>query len=120
MQNELRQVSKILVVEPLNFRKEELSRLSNSIPEDRASEKLESTEVDQEIERQELQRLAEFRKEDLSKRSNGIADDRQSVKLLRYETTINREIDRTLNQLERAQRMRLGQPVAPRIELELK
>jgi len=40
-------------------------------------------------------------------------------RLLRYEVHLSREIDRTLNQLERLQRMRLGQPVAPAVKVEL-
>lgn len=39
--------------------------------------------------------------------------------LLRYESTLNRGIDRALAQLERFQRMRLGQPVPPRIDVNL-
>jgi len=39
--------------------------------------------------------------------------------LLRYETTLDRAIERTLSQLERAQRTRLGQPVSPRIDVNL-
>jgi hypothetical protein len=39
--------------------------------------------------------------------------------LLRYETTLDRAIDRTLAQLERFQRIRLGQPVPPRIDVNL-
>jgi hypothetical protein len=35
-------------------------------------------------------------------------------------TTNSREIDRTLRQLERLQRRRLGQPDPPRIEVEFK
>ena len=40
--------------------------------------------------------------------------------LLRYLTTFDRSIARTLDELERLQRARKGQPVPPRIELELK
>jgi hypothetical protein len=39
--------------------------------------------------------------------------------LLRYSTTLDRQFDRTLSQLERAQRMRRGQPVAPRIDVNV-
>jgi hypothetical protein len=39
--------------------------------------------------------------------------------LLRYEAAISREIDRTLNQLERRQRMRLGQAVPPPINVSV-
>ena len=42
-----------------------------------------------------------------------------SERLLRYETHLSREFDRTLSQLERLQRMRLGQPVLPRISVRL-
>jgi len=43
----------------------------------------------------------------------------QVDRLLRYETAILREIDRTMNQLERLQRMRLGQLVPPPINLNV-
>lgn len=36
--------------------------------------------------------------------------------LLRYEASLERNFDRTLNQLEGAQRMRLGQAVRPNSE----
>jgi hypothetical protein len=36
--------------------------------------------------------------------------------LLRYEVDLSREIDRTLNQLERAQRQRKGQPLPPKLD----
>jgi hypothetical protein len=39
--------------------------------------------------------------------------------LLRYSTTLDRQFERTLSQLERAQRMRRGQPVAPRIDVNV-
>jgi hypothetical protein len=37
----------------------------------------------------------------------------------RYEASIERSFDRTLTQLERIQRMRLGQPVAPPIKVDI-
>jgi hypothetical protein len=37
--------------------------------------------------------------------------------LLRYEASLERNFDRTLSQLERVQRMRLGQPVLPKLEV---
>lgn len=40
--------------------------------------------------------------------------------LVRYEGALMREFDRVIALLERAQRIRLGQPVAPRIEVDLK
>ncbi|HEX2713116.1 MAG TPA: hypothetical protein VHM88_13035, partial [Candidatus Acidoferrales bacterium] len=39
--------------------------------------------------------------------------------LLRYEAGLERAFDRTLSQLERLQRMRLGQPVPPPVKVEL-
>jgi hypothetical protein len=38
-------------------------------------------------------------------------------RLLRYEASLDRSFDRTLGQLERLQRMRLGQPVLPKLEV---
>jgi len=38
-------------------------------------------------------------------------------RLLRYETGLDRSFDRTLSQLERLQRVRLGQPVLPKLEV---
>jgi hypothetical protein len=52
--------------------------------------------------------------------SRSIPDGPGLERLLRYEASLNRDFDRTLSQLERIQRMRLGQPVAPRLELEVK
>jgi hypothetical protein len=40
-----------------------------------------------------------------------------SDRLIRYEAHLSREFDRTLTQLERLQRMRLGQPVLPKLEV---
>jgi len=42
-----------------------------------------------------------------------------SERLLRYETHLSREIDRILNQLERLQRIRNGQPVPPMLNVKL-
>jgi len=49
----------------------------------------------------------------------GVPEFGQLERLLRYETSLERSFDRTLNQLERLQRLRKGQPVAPRIEVDL-
>jgi hypothetical protein len=40
-----------------------------------------------------------------------------SDRLIRYEAHLSREIDRTLARLERLQRLRLGQPVLPKLEI---
>jgi hypothetical protein len=44
---------------------------------------------------------------------------RRSEYLLRYGASLERSFDRTLNQLERAQRMRLGQPVPPPLNVNI-
>jgi len=51
--------------------------------------------------------------------SRNVPDAPQLDRLLRYEAAISREIDRTLNQLERFQRMRRGQPVPPPINVNV-
>ena len=48
-----------------------------------------------------------------------VPDSPRVDQLLRYWTTLERTFDRTLSQLERAQRMRLGQPVPPRIDVRV-
>jgi len=40
-------------------------------------------------------------------------------RLLRYEASLERSFDRTLNQFERMQRLRRGQPVAPRMDVNV-
>jgi hypothetical protein len=40
-------------------------------------------------------------------------------RLLRYQVALERSIERTMTQLERLQRMRLGQPVAPPIKVQI-
>lgn len=40
-------------------------------------------------------------------------------RLLRYEASLDRAFDRTLTQLERLQRMRLGQPIPPPVRVEV-
>jgi hypothetical protein len=42
-----------------------------------------------------------------------------SDRLLRYETHLSRKIDRILNQLQRVQRMRKGQPVFPPVKVDV-
>ena len=73
--------------------------------------------------KEEIRRLERYRKEHaaISARRLEVEAVRlpEMDRLLRYETSISREIDRTLNQLERLQRMRLGQPVPPSINLNV-
>jgi hypothetical protein len=77
---------------------------------------------------EEIQRLERYREEhktistrklELEFVCRSVPEAPQLDRLLRYETTISREIERTLNQLERAQRMRLGQQVPPPINLNV-
>ena len=73
--------------------------------------------------KEEIRRLERYRKEHatISARKLEVEALRlpEMDRLLRYETSLSREIDRTLNQLERLQRMRLGQPVPPPINLNV-
>jgi hypothetical protein len=50
---------------------------------------------------------------------HNVPDAPQLDRLLRYEASLERSIDRTLTQLERLQRMRLGQPVTSPIKLDI-
>jgi hypothetical protein len=77
---------------------------------------------------QEIRRLKNLRKEqasvsarkgELESLRRNIPEGPQLDRLLRYEATILRGIDRTLNQLERIQRMRRGQPVPPPINVNV-
>ena len=77
---------------------------------------------------EEIRRLERYRKEhakiwasrlDLESLRRTVPEGPQADRLLRYEAALSREIDRTLNQLERTQRMRLGQPVPPPINLSV-
>jgi len=49
---------------------------------------------------------------------HSVPDDSGLDRLLRYEASLDRSFDRTLSQLERLQRMRLGQPVLPKLEVQ--
>ena len=40
-------------------------------------------------------------------------------KILRYETKLERQLYQAINQLERLQRMRLGEPVPPPVNVQL-
>jgi hypothetical protein len=77
---------------------------------------------------QEIKRLGRFQKEQQAVLSaklkveclrQNVPDAPQLDRLLRYETNLERSIERTLNQLERLQRMRLGRPVPPLISLNI-
>lgn len=80
-------------------------------------------EVDEEIrrlERYEKEHASvSARKLELESLRRSVPDGPQLDRLLRYNVTLSREVERTLNQLERCQRMRRGQPVPPPINLSI-
>jgi hypothetical protein len=74
----------------------------------------------------EIRRLKDRHKESASlesQRNKGellrrhVPESPELDRLLRYEASLERAFDRTLAHLERQQRLRLGQPVAPRIDV---
>ena len=79
--------------------------------------------IDREIERlTELEKFLEIIERQKIKYTSSAAiipGQEASERLLRYETHLSREIDRTLNQLERLQRMRKGQPVPPTLNVNV-
>lgn len=79
--------------------------------------------IDSEIRRltkhKEKQTRIEVRRIDAEKVRQSIPDSPALERLMRYEATLERAFDRTLSQLERAQRLRMGQVVPPPIKLEL-
>ena len=66
-------------------------------------------------ENREIRRLREHQKVEAVRRS--VPDSPTHDRLLRYEASLERSFDRTLGQFERLQRMRLGQPVLPKLEV---
>ena len=78
------------------------------------------TEIDREIDRfrkyGQDQKFMESKRTKLEILRRSVPDSPALDRLSRYETTLERAFDRTLNQLERIQRLRRGQPVAPRID----
>jgi hypothetical protein len=78
-----------------------------------------AAEVDRLKKLQCLQGLIEVGKIESSADAARIPSQEVSDRLLRYEAHLSREFDRTLSQLERLQRMRMGQPVPPTIKVEV-
>jgi hypothetical protein len=62
--------------------------------------------------------MAEKRSE-IEKLRQCVPDDPRAERLLRYEASLERNFDRALNQLERAQRIRKGQAVLPTVKLDI-
>jgi hypothetical protein len=76
-------------------------------------------------EKEKLEGLKEFVKqkeelEDDARLHRLVIPEKEAVeKILRYETTIERQLYRAMNQLERLQRQRKGEPIPPPISVEL-
>jgi hypothetical protein len=75
----------------------------------------------------EIRRFRDYRQEQAEKESERtkleilrrkVPESEKLDRLLRYETSLERAFDRTLTQLERAQRMRKGQPLLPQLEVK--
>jgi len=76
----------------------------------------------------EIRRLRNYRQEQAEKESERtklevlrrkVPESEKLDRLLRYETSLERAFDRTLTQLERAQRIRKGQPLPPQLEVKI-
>jgi hypothetical protein len=80
-------------------------------------------EIDAEIARfkqyQEKRESIESERRKVEVLRQNVPDSRGLERLLRYETSLERAFDRTLMQLERAQRMRKGQPPPPQLDVNI-
>jgi hypothetical protein len=76
-------------------------------------------ELEDEIERLNRYKTNESERRKLLALSRSVPDAMQMDRLLRYGTSLDREMDRTLKQLEKLQRMRFGQPVPPSIDVNI-
>jgi hypothetical protein len=78
-------------------------------------------DIDEEIRRlkrdQKARTSVQTARTQLEMACRNVPDGPDLDRLLRYETTLERSFDRTLSQLERLQRMRLGQPVLAKLEV---
>ena len=79
--------------------------------------------IDDEIDRlrtyQRKQASIESERTKLEILRRNIPESGSQDRLLRYEASLERAFDRTVNQLDRIQRQRRGQPAIPRIEIDL-
>ena len=77
--------------------------------------------IDEELERlqqfQRLQTALQGERNRVELLRSGVPEGAGLERLLRYEASLERAFDRTLAQLERLERLRQGQWVAPRIEV---
>jgi hypothetical protein len=80
-------------------------------------------EIEDELERlkryQRARTSIEATRTQLEVQRHSIPDGQGLDRILRYEASLERYFDRTFSQLERLQRMRLGQPVAPAIKIDV-
>ncbi len=100
---------------------EERQRNGYSTPEECKNRVLSEIEV-------EIRRLRDYRQEQAEKEyertkleilRRKVPESGNLDRLLRYETTLERAFDRTLSQLERAQRIRKGQPLPPQVDVKI-
>ena len=63
--------------------------------------------------------LTESKRIEVELLRRSVPDTQQLDRLLRYESHLERSIDRTLSRLERLQRMRKGQPVPPPLNVNV-
>ncbi len=80
-------------------------------------------EIDKEFRRLESYRTnlnsIETERMKLEELRGSVPDSPHLDRLLRYEASLERAFDRTLNQLERLQRARLGQPLPPSLNVHV-
>jgi hypothetical protein len=99
-----------------------LSRLEN-FPPRKECKRLVMEEIDEELTRlkdlESKQASIEDSRAQAESLSRSVPENSTLDRLFRYETHLNRDFDRTLVQIERLQRMRLGQPVPPPINVNL-
>jgi hypothetical protein len=111
--------SYLLWRETANATKEETAREEYATPEQCKQTVL--REISQEIKlleecRGELQSI-ETERMNLEILRQGVPDTPRFERLVRYSSSLERDFDRTIGQLERIQRMRKGQPVSPRVDV---
>ena len=68
---------------------------------------------------QRQQNAIESKRAKLEVQRRCVPESKDVDRLLKYEASLERSFDRTLNQLERIQRQRRGQPVPPRIDVNI-
>lgn len=106
-----------------SFRAPENQRVDEGLPSQEKSKAIFLSELDQEIERLSchLEAHSDLRtaRLELESRRQVLPDSRRLDQLIRYSASLERTFDRTLSQLERAQRVRRGQPVLPELNLKV-